>query len=216
MFHTTPQERLALAVVALLLAAGAVVRALHHPPPAAEWQNSAAAADTPQSDDSGALARVRAEVSRDSAAEVVRDRPLGAGETIDLNRASVDELQRLPHVGPSLAERIVEWRRAHGDFHSLADLDSVPGVGPALLGSLASHVDLPAAPASRERGPMDLNAASAADLESLPGVGPALAGRIVDWRATHGPFRSVAALDSVPGIGPALLARLTPLLRVDR
>ena len=57
-------------------------------------------------------------------------------------------------------------------------------------------------------GPIDLNRASAADLETLPGIGPATAAKILDWRDSSGPFRSVDDLLSVAGIGPAKLEAL--------
>lgn len=57
-----------------------------------------------------------------------------------------------------------------------------------------------------------LNSATARDLQSLPGIGPKLAQRIVTYRSTNGPFRSIKDLDKVKGIGPMVLARLTPLL----
>lgn len=63
---------------------------------------------------------------------------------------------------------------------------------------------------------LDLNRASASDLERLPGVGPVLARRVVDWRAAHGPFRSVEQLNEVKGIGPKKLARLRALVTVGR
>jgi len=67
-------------------------------------------------------------------------RPLLPGERVDLDRADVIEITRLPRVGPALAQRIVAWRAAHGPFGSLARLDSVPGVGPKLLESLGPFV----------------------------------------------------------------------------
>lgn len=63
---------------------------------------------------------------------------------------------------------------------------------------------------------LDLNRASAADLEGLPGVGPVLARRVMDWRAAHGPFRSVEQLTEVKGIGPRKLERLRALVTVGR
>lgn len=63
-------------------------------------------------------------------------------------------------------------------------------------------------------GPVDLNTATEAIIEGLPGVGPVLAGRILAWRATNGPFRSVDELGEVSGIGDAILAQLRPLVRV--
>ena len=77
-------------------------------------------------------------------------RPLQPGERIDVNQASALELTRLPRVGPALAERLVRWRTEHGPFHSLASLDSVPGVGPKLLEGLRNRVtfsgEVPPAP----------------------------------------------------------------------
>lgn len=55
---------------------------------------------------------------------------------VNLNRASVEELQTLPKVGPKLAQRIVDWRNQSGPFRSVSDLDAVPGIGPTLLASL--------------------------------------------------------------------------------
>jgi competence protein ComEA len=63
-------------------------------------------------------------------------------------------------------------------------------------------------------GPVDLNSATIEQLETLPGVGPVLAQHILDWRAAHGRFASVAQLDDVPGVGDAKLAALKPLVAV--
>src|ERR1041384_282522 len=70
-------------------------------------------------------------------------RPLLPGERIDLDRADVSEITRLPRVGPALAQRIVAWRNAHGPFGSLARLDSVPGVGAKLLDAIRPFVVQP-------------------------------------------------------------------------
>ena len=48
---------------------------------------------------------------------------------VNLNRASVDELQSLPGVGPVLAQRMVEWRKAHGRYRTVDDLREVKGIG---------------------------------------------------------------------------------------
>ncbi len=60
--------------------------------------------------------------------------------------------------------------------------------------------------------PLNLNLASAAALDSLPGIGPTRAASIVQYRASHGPFRSVEDLSQVSGIGPAALARIRDLV----
>jgi competence protein ComEA len=61
---------------------------------------------------------------------------------VELNRASVEELQRLPGIGAVLAQRIVAWRDSAGGFRSLADLERVRGIGPALMRRLTPLVRL--------------------------------------------------------------------------
>ena len=61
-------------------------------------------------------------------------------------------------------------------------------------------------------GPVSLSSATAEQLDTLPGIGPVTAQKIVDWRTTHGPFRSVDDLDDVPGIGPARIEQLRELV----
>lgn len=64
-------------------------------------------------------------------------RALRDGKPIDLNRATHAELELLPGIGPRLAQRILEARRARGQFGDVADLADVSGIGPAKLATLA-------------------------------------------------------------------------------
>jgi competence ComEA-like helix-hairpin-helix protein len=54
-------------------------------------------------------------------------------DRIDLNTASVAELQRLPGIGPVAAGRIVDEREAGGPFRTVGDLVRVAGFGPCGL-----------------------------------------------------------------------------------
>ncbi|WKR21510.1 hypothetical protein AIF0345_1423 [Actinomyces israelii] len=63
----------------------------------------------------------------------------GGSGLINVNTASADELEKLPGIGPALAERIVSHRQAHGPFASLDDLTDVPGIGRAKLEALRSE-----------------------------------------------------------------------------
>ncbi|MGB8697875.1 MAG: phospholipase D-like domain-containing protein [Thermosynechococcaceae cyanobacterium] len=58
---------------------------------------------------------------------------------LNLNTATLAELEQLPGVGPTLAQRMIEARQQQ-PFRSLADLDRVPGVGPKLLQELGDRV----------------------------------------------------------------------------
>jgi competence protein ComEA len=64
----------------------------------------------------------------------------GRGSRIDLNRATVLELQALPGIGPVRARAIIRWREEHGRFRNFPDLSEVPGVGPATVWKLRSLV----------------------------------------------------------------------------
>jgi competence protein ComEA len=55
---------------------------------------------------------------------------------IDINTATVDELDSLPGIGPSIAQAIVDERERNGPFRSVDDLERVRGVGPAKLEQL--------------------------------------------------------------------------------
>lgn len=105
------------------------------------------------------------------------DRPLAEQERIDADLASVAELQRLPGVGPALAKRIVADRESHGAFGGIAGLDRVPGVGPVLLNRLASHLRFSGLPADTFQ----------AEGEAVVNLNQA----------------NVAQLDALPGIGTA-------------
>lgn len=164
-------------------------------------------------------------------------RPLAPGERVDLDRAGIREIERLPGIGPGLARRIVADREANGPFGSPEGLDRVPGVGEAVLariGPWAAFGEKGAETAGAADGPSPrdgslppgtipavsavsaafLNSASEADLRGLPGIGPAKARAIVAYREAHGPFASFQGLLEVPGIGPALMAKVAAALEV--
>lgn len=63
-----------------------------------------------------------------------------AAGPVDVNRASAAELDELPGIGPATAAAIVEHREQHGPFASVADLEAVRGIGPAKLDALRDLV----------------------------------------------------------------------------
>jgi competence protein ComEA len=62
------------------------------------------------------------------------------GALVDLNTATVAELDALPGIGPVLAQRILTWRTQHGSFTSVDQLHEVTGVGDAKFADLSPLV----------------------------------------------------------------------------
>lgn len=61
-------------------------------------------------------------------------------QPVDLNTATVEQLDALPGVGPVTAAAIVAWREANGKFSSVDQLGDVDGIGPARLDKLRALV----------------------------------------------------------------------------
>jgi competence protein ComEA len=61
---------------------------------------------------------------------------------VSLNSADLPTLDSLPGVGPVLAQRIVDWRTAHGRFSSVDELGEVSGIGDKLMAQLRPRVTL--------------------------------------------------------------------------
>jgi competence protein ComEA len=64
----------------------------------------------------------------------------GASAVINLNTATLDQLETLPGVGPATAQKIIAYRSDHGGFRSVDDLLNVPGIGPRKLDQIRPHV----------------------------------------------------------------------------
>jgi competence protein ComEA len=65
---------------------------------------------------------------------------LGGRAKLSLSTASAEQLDQLDGIGPTLAERIVEYRAAHGGFRSLNDLNQVEGIGEKRMQALRKAV----------------------------------------------------------------------------
>ena len=65
-----------------------------------------------------------------------------AGGKVNLNTATVADLDTLPGIGPVLAQHVVDWRTKHGRFASIDQLREVPGIGEAKYASLRDKVQV--------------------------------------------------------------------------
>ena len=165
--------------------------------------------------------------------------PGNAPALLDINTATAGDFDRLPGIGAVKAAAIIKYRESHGLFQSVNDLDNVAGIGAKTVENLRPCITCNGAPASSLPAPaakaadakssgiapaqasfprpgarparININTATQEELERLPDIGPVLAQRIIAYRQSHGPFRSVADLEKVNGIGPKTRRQLEPL-----
>lgn len=143
------------------------------------------------------------------------------GLPLDLNRATAQDLDALPGLGPALAQRLVDYRKAHGPFKQIGDLREVSGIGPQNLPRLAPYLGLGSLEAT---APPDWEAAMTAGESgagtysesregrltvSKGGLQPKAPGRVIDPNRA-----SQADLETLPGIGPVLARRIIDYRRV--
>jgi hypothetical protein len=100
---------------------------------------------------------VRRPVRLDEPAVLTHDQTFFLPRQVDPNMASPQELARLPHIGDTLAQKIVQYREARRAnsadgivFRQAGDLDAVPGIGPKLVEQMAPFLKFPGeAPATQ-------------------------------------------------------------------
>ena len=62
--------------------------------------------------------------------------------SIDMNTATIKDFQKLPGVGPSIAQRIVDYRTQNGKFNAIEEMTHVSGIGPKTLERLRPHLTI--------------------------------------------------------------------------
>lgn len=80
------------------------------------------------------------EAARPAAASAPGAAAPAAGSLVNLNTATVAELELLPEVGPVTAQAIVTWREQHGGFTAVQELLEVDGIGDKTLATITPHV----------------------------------------------------------------------------
>ena len=146
---------------------------------------------------------------------------------IDINKATAEELGRLPGIGPSRVSAILENRRKFGRFKSCDDLQRIYGIGPNMVRNLKKYCTV-SAPSKKPVGlkssqqtaakkptRIDINKATAEELGRLPGIGPSRVSAILENRRKFGRFKSCDDLQRIYGIGPTTVRNLKKVCTVS-
>lgn len=164
----TPAERRALLFVATVATLGVAVRGCaalsREPPPRSDRESLARqleAVDSaiasggrrPTRPPRSSRVSSRQNVTPAPVSELPARDAVGTVGAVDMDHAGVDDLERLPGIGPALAKRIVADRESRGPFGSIEGFQRVKGVGPALAKRVQPHVtfSLPARPPLTEK-----------------------------------------------------------------
>lgn len=150
----------------------------------------------------------------------------GVVTTYNINTATAADLKTIPDMPAHVAQLIVAYRNANGNFRSLDDLLNVPGMTPEILDRSRKYLRMTSeptpvaptptaanaptytpppvtmAPSAPAPGMVNINTAGVSELMSLPGVSEANARMILAYRNTYGTFSTTDQLIDVPGITP--------------
>ncbi len=137
---------------------------------------------------------------------------VSAGQKMDLNTASEEQLQQVSGIGPALSRRIVAYRNKLGGFSSDVQLYQVYGLQEDVV---KRALNLFTVKTPKEITKMDINTATASDIATIPGISFEMAKKIWEYRRLREKIETLAELDKIEGMTKSKLQLIQVYLSVD-
>ena len=144
---------------------------------------------------------------------------------ININKADINNLSKLPGIGEIKAKAIFDYRNNIGEFQSLIELTKVKGIGNKTLVKILPYLEMIGdsteiqaflSPDSvRITENININNASLLELISLPGIGEKKAQSIIEYREKVGIFKSKEDIKKVKGIGEGIYTKIKDIIEIS-
>ncbi|PVY43809.1 ComEA family DNA-binding protein [Pontibacter virosus] len=129
----------------------------------------------------------------------------------NINTADTTALKQIRGIGSKLSARIVKYRDGLGGFHSMAQVQEVYALPPAVVDSLHKYTFVPKANTLQQ---LSLNQANAEQLRAHPYISSNVARAIVAYREQHGDFRKVEDIRQIKIVTAELFEKISPYLEL--
>ena len=149
----------------------------------------------------------------------------GEFKKVNINKANMETLVKLPGIGPVKAKAIIDYREKIGKFESIYDLTRVKGIGKETMSKLEPYLETVGDSADVKSylisegekaitSKININTASLNELILLPGIGEKKAQAIVKYREEIGGFKTKDEIKDVKGIGDSIYKKIKSKIKV--
>jgi competence protein ComEA len=138
----------------------------------------------------------------------VRYKKIKPGEVVELNDADSAKLTELPGIGPSIAVRIVRYRGLLGGFLHKEQLKEIYGFDSLKYEGVKNQISVDPAKVKKIR----INTISFNQLRLFPYLGYKQVNAIIQYRAQHGNYNSLADLKNIVLLNDTVLTKMEPYL----